>query len=198
MTGSDRFCDALVYAATLHAQQRRKLSGAPYVSHLLRVAGIVLEYGADEDEAIAALLHDAVEDQGGPQAREAIARRFGQRVAEIIDGCSDTDQQPKPPWRARKEAYLTRLQDSPASVRLVAAADKLDNARSLAASYRQHGEAVWQGFRGGREGTLWYFRSAVSVLQRLGPHPLVDELHRAVDELERTVTNPLGLGRRLR
>lgn len=188
MAGSDRFCDALVYAAALHAQQRRKVSGAPYVSHLLRVAGIALEYGADEDEAIAALLHDAVEDQGGSQAREAIVLRFGRRVAEIIDGCTDTDQQPKPPWRARKKAYLARLQESSPSVRLVVAADKLDNARSLAASYRQHGEAVWQGFRGGRDGTLWYFHSAVKVFQQFGPHPLIDELQRAVDELELAVT----------
>ncbi len=185
MPGPNRFRDALVYAATLHAGQRRKVSGAPYISHLLRVAGIVLEYGADEDEAIAALLHDAIEDQGGATTREEIRRKFGDRVVEIVDGCSDTDQQPKPPWQARKEAFLDRLRHSGPSVRLVVAADKLDNMRSLAAGLRRQGNEVWSGFRGGRSGTLWYHRAVVELLAQDGPHPLVDELSRAVDEIER-------------
>jgi len=182
---SERFSDALVYAAMLHRSQQRKLSGAPYVGHLLRVAGIVLESGADEDEAIAALLHDAVEDQGGATAAGAIRERFGPRVAEIIEGCTDTYQTPKPPWRQRKEAYLARLANACASVRLVAAADKLDNVRSLVQSHRIVGEAVWQSFRGGREGTLWYFRRVVEILKQAHGHPLAEELQRAVAELER-------------
>lgn len=184
---SSRFTAALVFAAQRHAEQVRKLNGTPYIAHLLRVAGIALEYGADEDEAIAALLHDVIEDQGGPAARREIEQVFGQRVAEIVDGCSDTDQTPKPPWRPRKEAYLARLAHASPSVRLVSAADKLDNVRSLIESYRQRGETVWLHFRGGREGTLWYFRGVLEVLKRAGSCPIVQELDRAMSELDRVV-----------
>lgn len=182
---SDRFSEALVYAARLHAKQTRKGTGEPYVSHLLRVAGMALEHGADEDEAIAALLHDAVEDQGGAATLAAIRRQFGQRVAEIVDGCTDTDQQPKPPWRQRKEAYLARLPATTPSVRLISACDKLDNARSSLLDYRVCGESLWNRFHGGREGTLWYLRSTVEIFKRAGTSPLVEELDRVVSELER-------------
>jgi len=185
---SERFDEALVYAARLHAGQTRKTSGVPYVSHLLRVAGIALEFGADEDEAIAALLHDAVEDQGGPPTRAEILRRFGTRVAEIVDGCTDTDQQPKPPWRQRKEAYLEHLRRASSSVRLVSASDKLDNARSLLIAYRRQGEAIWRQFSGARDGTLWYYRSLVTIFRQFGPSALVEELARVVEELERAAT----------
>ncbi len=187
MALSERFCDALVFAARLHAEQRRKLSGEPYVAHLLRVAGMVLEHGADEDEAIAALLHDAVEDQGGAATGRLIGERFGPRVAEIVRGCSDTDQTPKPPWRQRKEAYLARLRGAPASVRLISAADKLDNVRSILAAYRVLGERTWERFRGGRDGTLWYVRNVVDVLKQAGGSLLTDELDRAVGELCRVL-----------
>ncbi len=187
MALSSRFTEALVFAAELHARQVRKLTGEPYLAHLLRVAGIALEHGADEDEAIAALLHDAIEDQGGPIARQAIQRRFGTRVAEIVEGCTDTDQTPKPPWRRRKEAYLARLALASPSVRLVSAADKLDNVRSLIEAYRRMGETVWQHFRGGREGSLWYFRSVLEVEKQAGTNQIVEELDRAVSELHRVV-----------
>jgi (p)ppGpp synthase/HD superfamily hydrolase len=182
---SERFHEGLVYAARLHAAQKRKLSGAPYVSHLLRVAGIVLEHGADEDEAIAALLHDAVEDQGGAKTLEEIRRRFGPRVAEIVAACSDTDQTPKPPWRERKAAYLVHLREASPSVRLVSAADKLDNVRSLISGYHALGESLWERFQGGRDGSLWYHRSVVQILKTAGANPLVEELDRAVAHLER-------------
>lgn len=181
---TERFTQALVYAAGLHAGQTRKLSGTPYLGHLLRVAGTVLEHGADEDEAIAALLHDAVEDQGGLPTAQEIRSRFGPRVAEIVEDCSDTAQHPKPPWLERKRSYLARLPHAATSVRLISAADKLDNARSLLAGYRVVGEAMWERFRGGREGTLWYLRSVAEILKQSGGSPLVDELDRAVTELE--------------
>jgi (p)ppGpp synthase/HD superfamily hydrolase len=187
MTLSRRFEDALVYAARLHADQKRKVSGAPYVSHLLRVSGIALDHGAGEDEAIAALLHDAIEDQGGAETREAIRRRFGDRVARIVEGCSDTDEDPKPPWRERKAAYLARLKDAPASVRLVSASDKLDTGRSILSSYRRLGESLWDRFSGGRDGALWYYRSVVEILKEGGTSPLIDELDRVVSEIERLV-----------
>jgi len=192
MNLSDRFSSALVYATELHADQRRKISGAPYVSHLLRVAGIALAHGADEDEAIAALLHDAIEDQGGRRIRGQIRRRFGARVVEIVDGCSDTDQDPKPPWRQRKQAYLARLKDASASVRLVCACDKLDNARSILTSYLRLGESLWDRFSGGRDGVLWYYRSVVGALKQAGTNQLVDELDRVVSEIERTVAQAAG------
>lgn len=182
---TERFSKAVAYAVALHADQCRKVSGAPYIGHLLRVAGIVLDHGADEDEAIAALLHDAVEDQGGPAMAEQILRRFGPRVAEIVAECSDTDQTPKPPWRARKERYLAHLATASPSARLVSAADKLDNARSLRRDYRRLGESLWEHFRGGREGTLWYFRAVTEALQRAGGGPLVEQLARTVSELEK-------------
>lgn len=190
MNSSERFCEALCYATRLHEGQQRKISGTPYVAHLLRVAGIALDHGADEDEAIAALLHDAVEDQGGQRTRREIARRFGPRVAEIVDGCTDTDQEPKPPWRGRKEAYLARLGEASASVRLVSACDKLDNARSILADYLRMKESLWRHFHGGRDGVLWYFRSVVEILKQAGGNPLVEELDRVVTELERVAGGP--------
>jgi len=182
---SPRFAEALAFAAALHAEQRRKLSGAPYVAHLLAVTATVLEHGADEDTAIAALLHDAIEDQGGPAARAEILRRFGPAVTAIVDGCTDSDAQPKPPWRERKEAYVARLRSAPPSVRLISAADKLHNARSILTAYRAHGDSLWQHFRGGRAGTLWYYRAVVDALKHSGPTPLVEELECTVKDLER-------------
>ena len=184
MALSSRFSEALSYVAALHAEQRRKVSGEPYLSHLLAVAAIVMEYGGNEDEAIAALLHDAVEDQGGAATFEEIGRRFGATVAEIVDGCTDTNESPKPPWRQRKETHVARLRDASASVRLVVAADKLHNARSLLRDYRRRGESLWDFFRGGRDGTLWYYRAMTDALKQADCTPIVEELDRAVEELE--------------
>ncbi len=179
-----RFEEALVYANRLHADQRRKGSAVPYVSHLMAVAALTLEYGGDEDEAIAALLHDAVEDQGGAETREEILRRFGARITAIVDGCTDTDECPKPPWRERKQAFIRQLRSASRSVRLVAACDKLHNARCLLKDYRICGEALWDRFTGGREGTLWYYRAIVKALRSVEITPVVEELDRAVTELE--------------
>ena len=185
MSLTSRFTDALAFAAQLHAGQFRKGTAIPYIAHLLGVAGLVIEQGATEDEAIAALLHDAVEDQGGAVTREEIRRRFGETVAAIVDGCTDTDERPKPPWRKRKEKYLAQVRTASPSVRLVTAADKLHNARAILADYRAVGEAVWERFSGGREGTLWYYRALVDALRAAGSHALVEELDRVVTELER-------------
>lgn len=182
---SSRFEEALVYAARLHAGQVRKGSQVPYLAHLLAVASIVLEQGGNEDEAIAALLHDAVEDQGGKATREEIRRRFGEAVVQIVDGCTDTDVHPKPPWQPRKEAHLAHLRHASPSVRLVVAADKLHNARTILADYRVLGEALWSRFSGGKEGTLWYYRALVETLRAHGSTPLLKELDRVVSELER-------------
>jgi (p)ppGpp synthase/HD superfamily hydrolase len=181
---SPRFEEALAWAARLHARQERKGSGIPYVAHLLGVASIALDHGADEEEAIAALLHDAVEDQGGAPTLAEIRRRFGDRVAGIVLGCTDTDATPKPPWRARKEAYVAHVRHASPSVRLVSASDKLHNARTVLADFRTCGEELWGRFTGGREGTLWYYRALVDAYSAAGRTPLVEELDRVVSEIE--------------
>ena len=182
---TQRFEDALTFAARLHARQKRKGSDIPYVSHLMAVAGLVLENGADEDTAIAALLHDAIEDQGGAKMREEIRRRFGDRVTAIVDGCTDAETIPKPPWRARKEAYVAHIAHADAATRLVSAADKLHNARAILADYRVLGEKLWKRFSGGKDGTLWYYRALSETYRRAGGNPLTEELDRVVAEIER-------------
>jgi (p)ppGpp synthase/HD superfamily hydrolase len=184
---SGRFQDALVWAVQLHSAQTRKGTSVPYIAHLLGVTSIALQYGADEDEAIGALLHDAGEDAGGVATLREIEQRFGCRVAGIVLGCTDTLEIPKPPWRQRKETYLAHLSDAPASVRLVSASDKLQNARTILADYYVLGEALWSRFTGRRDGTLWYYRALVEVLRAGGTTPLIEELARIVSELERVV-----------
>lgn len=181
---SERFAKALEYATRLHAGQVRKRTARPYIGHLLSVTSIVIEYGGDEEMAIAALLHDAVEDQGGlPRLRE-IRRKFGKRVARIVDGCTDSYTEPKLPWRERKVAYLKRVAEEPADVRLVSAADKLSNARETLHELRVHGESVFEKFEGKKEGTLWYYRALVEVFRKIRTGPLIEELDRVVSELE--------------
>lgn len=182
---SRRFEDALVFATQLHREQPRKGTTIPYVAHLLAVASIALEHGADEDEAIGALLHDAAEDQGGEPTLKLIRERFGPRVAEIVEGCTDAITIPKPPWRQRKEKYLAHLPHSSASVRLVSASDKLHNARSILSDLHREGEETWTRFNGGKEGTLWYYRALVRAFRAAGNSPLVEELDRVVTEMEK-------------
>lgn len=185
---TNRFGEALLYALNLHSRQNRKGNAVPYVSHLLAVAALVLEDGGGEDEAIAALLHDAIEDQGGEPTRQEIRRRFGDKIVEIVNGCTDTDEMPKPPWRERKLGYLEHLRDAGPEVLRVSAADKLHNARSVLSDVRRHGQAVWQRFNGGREGTLWYYRQLVEIFREKSNGFLIDELDRVVSELERLTT----------
>jgi (p)ppGpp synthase/HD superfamily hydrolase len=182
---TERFEEALVYAARLHSRQVRKVTSIPYVAHLLAAAAIVLEDGGSEDEAIAALLHDAIEDQGGDATRQEIRRRFGAKVVEIVNGCTDSEVIPKPPWLERKQQYLERLRGAPPEVLRVSSADKLHNARSVLADLRRYGNSVWERFNGGREGTLWYYRRLVQVFQEAGASFIVEELDRVVSELER-------------
>jgi (p)ppGpp synthase/HD superfamily hydrolase len=182
---TEKFVEALAYASEAHQSQKRKGTDIPYVAHLLGVASIALEHGANEDEAVAALLHDAVEDAGGKPRLEDIRRRFGQDVAKIVEGCTDADTIPKPPWRERREAYLRHIAGASASVRLVSASDKLHNARAILNDYRKMGDELWSRFNGGKEGTLWYYRSLVQAFQRAEPNDLVNELDRVVTELAR-------------
>ena len=182
---SRRFDEALRFASKKHGGQTRKGTGVPYIAHLMGVASLVLEAGGDEDMAIAALLHDVVEDCGGAPMLEEIRRRFGSRVAHIVDGCTDAYTSPKPPWRERKEQYLKRLATEDSDTRLVSAADKLHNARAILTDYRESGESTWERFTGKREGTLWYYRQLVKEFSRGKGNRLSNEMERVVFELEK-------------
>lgn len=191
-----RFDAALTYASALHRPQARKGTDIPYVSHLLAVASLVLEHGGNETEAIAALLHDAIEDGGEfvpggtQQVRAEIRERFGEEVLAIVEDCTDADTHPKPPYRKRKEDYIAHLLVAPPAARLVACADKLHNARCILADYRVHGERLWQRFNpdsGGRDGQLWYYGELVKAFADRGPESLASELTRTVTELKRMV-----------
>jgi (p)ppGpp synthase/HD superfamily hydrolase len=179
-----RFLRGFRFAAQKHAGQTRKASSTPYLAHLMGVASLVLEFGGDEDLAIAALLHDVVEDCGGAPMLKEVRRKFGSRVAKIVDGCTDSDTEPKPPWRERKESYIRHLKSADAETRLVSAADKLNNVRSILSDYREVGESIWSRFNGGREGTLWYYRALLEEFLRRKPDRLIRELELAVRELE--------------
>jgi len=182
-----RFLRAFQFAAEKHAAQTRKASTIPYIAHLMGVASLVLEGGGDEDLAIAALLHDVVEDCGGAPMLKDVRRRFGKRVADVVDGCTDSDTDPKPPWRERKENYLRHLQRADAGTRMVSAADKLNNVRSILADYREIGESVWARFHGGREGTLWYYRALRDEFQRRKGNRIARDYELAFRELEKAV-----------
>ncbi|MFZ1051693.1 MAG: HD domain-containing protein [Candidatus Sulfotelmatobacter sp.] len=179
-----RFLRAFLFAAEKHAGQVRKASTTPYIAHLMGVSSLALEFGGDEDMAIAALLHDVVEDCGGAPMLKEVKRRFGSRVAKIVDGCTDSDRDPKPPWRERKETYIRHLKGADADTKLVSAADKLHNVRSILSDYREVGESIWARFNGGREGTLWYYRALLKEFQRGKPNRLIREFELAVRELE--------------
>ena len=181
-----RFEAALVYAHQVHQQQRRKGTGIPYIAHILGVAALALEYGAVEDEAIGALLHDAAEDGGGEATLAEIRARFGDAVGDIVLGCSDSlveDPEDKLPWRERKENYLAHLEKASASVLLVSAADKLHNVRSMMRDYREHGEEIWERFQGRRDGTLWYYETVADTLHRRYRAQLTRDLQNDVDAL---------------
>jgi len=183
MSYSPRFKQAVDYAIDLHADQHRKATSIPYVTHLMSVAALVAEYGGTEDQVIAALLHDAVEDQGGAPRLEDVRRRFGQPVADIVQACTDTDQTPKPPWRERKEDYIAHLSHASPDVLLVSAADKLHNSRTIVADLRERGPDAFEIFTGRRDGTLWYYRSLVEVFESRFEGPIVAELARTVRQM---------------
>lgn len=185
-----RFLKAFLFAAEKHRGQARKTTAVPYIAHLIGVASLVLEAGGDEDLAIAALLHDVVEDCGGEKMLRQVRQRFGSRVAKIVDGCTDTYATPKPEWRERKENYIDRLKTEDAGTRLVSAADKLNNVRSILSDYREIGESVWSRFNGGREGTLWYYRALRDEFLREKPNRITRDFELAVAELENLTTIP--------
>ncbi len=185
---TEKFTEALTYAAHKHAGQVRKASGVPYLGHLLSVAGLVIEDDGTETQAIAALLHDAAEDQGGEQTLAEIGAKFGADVASIVGQCSDTFETPKPPWRPRKESYIRHLGEASDDAVLVSLADKLDNARAILRDFRAHGDQVWQRFSEPDPGAhLWYYRSLLEVFDSRSRSWMVAELRRVLDALEQAM-----------
>lgn len=190
-TATPRFHDALAFAVQLHGADIRKGTMIPYVAHLFSVCSLVQVDGGSEDEAIAALLHDALEDHPKEASREVIAQRFGHDVLAIVEACTDTpagyEGGAKPPWRDRKTAYLEHVRTSGRKPTRVALADKLDNARSILMDHRQIGDQLWSRFNSGKEDQLWYYRSLVSAFREAGAAGfLIDELEDVVTQLERT------------
>ena len=186
-----RFVEAVAYACDAHGLKKRTGTEISYVAHLLGVAAIVLEYGANEEEAMGAILHDVVEECGGKSRLEDIRGRFGPAIAAIVEGCTDTTATPKPPWRERKENYVKHLPQASAATRLVSAADKLHNARATLGDYQRRGEQVWTRFPGGKAGTLWYYRALVNAFQSVEANALIEELDRVVTEIEHRAAQPV-------
>ena len=193
LTTTERFASAMTYAHQVHKGQRRKGTGIPYIAHVLGVTAIAMEYGATEDESIAALLHDAAEDGGGEATLAEIRAQFGDAVADIVLGCSDSlveDPEDKLPWLERKENYLAHLETASQSVCLVSAADKLHNVRAIMRDYREHGEEIWERFQGKRDGTLWYYETVADTLMRRYRTQLTRDLQDEVDEFLKLASKP--------
>ena len=180
---TDAYQKAFQFAFELHRTQFRKGSRRPYLSHLIAVSGLVMEHGGDETEAIAALLHDAVEDQGGLSTLNEIRRLFGEQVASIVEACSDSVATPKPPWPERKERYLKKLETASSSVLRVSQADKLHNLRCIYFDYQQKGDELWRFFKGGKDGSLWYYHQLIIVFRKHGYTPILSELEKTLHEL---------------
>ncbi|MFK7999852.1 MAG: HD domain-containing protein [Polyangiales bacterium] len=179
---SPRLDQAIALATDAFRPVIRKGSGVPYLTHLLQVLVTVGEHHGDEDQMIAAVLHDYLEDiESG--SGEKLETKFGPRVRRLVEALSDTTVLPKPPWKERKVEYLAHLKEAPADVKLISAADKLHNARSILRDHRTVGEEIWERFSAPKEGTLWYYASVVTSLSTGWSHPLLEELRRSVDEL---------------
>jgi (p)ppGpp synthase/HD superfamily hydrolase len=185
MAYSRRVDEAFQFAHDLHRGQTRKGVAIPYITHLLIVAGTVGDYGGTEDQVIAALLHDAAEDQGGHATLRVIRERFGDAVADGVAACTDTYTTPKPPWRARKEAFVARTRHAAQEHRLVIAADKLHNSRALLRDHAALGSAIWDRFSAPKSDTLWYHDAICEALAHGWEHPILDELRDVVSSLRR-------------
>ena len=193
---SPRFAEALWAAAIMFSGKLRKSTEIPYISHLLSTCSIALEHGAIEDEAIAALHHDTIEDILPTEKARAVVTHFGQEVLRIVEACTDADTHPKPPWRERKERYIAHLARIDHAVLLVSASDKLHNARAIVADLKLVGSSVWGRFSASREEQLWYYRALVGAFRGNPNHDpaLVAELDLAVTELERLATLTISRG----
>src|SRR5262245_9787558 len=185
VTLTERFDEAVRYAREVHSEQMRKGTGTPYLAHLLGVSSIVLDDGGNEDEAIAALLHDAAEDQGGRSRLEDIRSRFGDAVARIVEDCTDSWETPKRPWAERKQAYVEHARTLPPSSLRVSIADKVHNSYAILRDLRNEGDAVWKRFNAAPDDVIAYYQSLVRAYREAGGRKLVDELERIVRGIQR-------------
>jgi (p)ppGpp synthase/HD superfamily hydrolase len=187
---SEAVLDCMKVVMVLHKGQMRKGGQVPYITHLWAVAALVGEYGGDEEQVMAALLHDSVEDHGERISFAQISKQFGGRVAEIVEGCTDSEQNPKPPWKERKTFFLKRLRLASGDIKLVVAADKLHNARSTVSDLRFHGPKIWSRFNAGKDDQIWYYTGVVSSLRNEWSHRIIEELVCVVDELQKLSEKP--------
>lgn len=187
MQYSQRVDEAFLFAHACHREQVRKGTGIPYLTHLMAVAALVGEFGGSENQVIAALLHDAPEDQGGEATLARIRDEFGDEVAALVDACTDAYTQPKPPWRPRKEAFVKRLSSAPEGARLIVAADKLHNMESMTREFAAVGPALWERFTASPAESLWYHATVASTLREGWEHPILDALHAALGRFEEMV-----------
>lgn len=178
--------DAFAYTYELHKGQVRKRTHVPYITHLMAVSAIVGEYGGTEDQVIAGLLHDAMEDQGGRATLEKIRTRFGDIIADYVDGCSDAEGEPKAPWMERKQTFIDAAKTADPDLRLIIAADKIHNGRSILKDLRVYGNDLWGIFNGGRDLTLWYFDEVLEALSTGWEHPILSELTDVVARIKGT------------
>lgn len=188
MTYTERFDRALLLASEVHRHQKRKGTSIPYVTHVMAVAALVGIHGGDEDQVIAGLLHDAIEDgiQDFPDIRERIQTAFGQRVLNIVEACTDADTHPKPPWKERKLAYLDHLKNAPdIGNLLVSLSDKVHNAQSIVNDLQSVGPEVWQRFSAPQHDSIWYYRSLAQIFEQRIPSTLTNEFSRLVSILEK-------------
>jgi (p)ppGpp synthase/HD superfamily hydrolase len=189
---TDRFAEALTYAERLHRSQKRKGNDIPYVAHLLAVCATVLEWGGDEDTAVAGLLHDAVEDQGGLDTLADIRARFGVRVAEIVSACSDsttTNTKAKAPWLERKQTHIAHLRGASREIALVTAADKLHNLQAQIRDVRRHGAETMQRFNASPDRVVWYnLQIAAAIDQHRASVPVAE-----LEEATATLAGLLGV-----
>ena len=186
---SPRVDDAVSFALDAFRGRTRKGTDIAYATHLLQVLVYVGEYGGDDDQLCAAVLHDWLEDIPGAE-RATLEARFGPRVAALVEALSDSTTHPKPPWRARKERYLAHLRQEPAELKLISAADKLHNCQTIRRDWEVVGEALWSRFTGGRDGTLWYYGAVAEALGHGWEHPL----HRRLDAEVRSLFVAVGGG----
>ena len=182
MNFNSKFKEALSYSYDLHRNQTRKGTLIPYTSHLMTVSSLIMEHGGDQEQAIAGLLHDAVEDQGGQNTLNEIRKKFGDKVANIVSDCTDAWEEPKPPWKARKLDYLQSLPKKPKSSILVSLADKTHNAESILFDKIEIGDAIWDRFTPPYEETKWYYRSLSNIFLDKIPGKLAERLVRAVNK----------------
>lgn len=188
---TDRFVQALEYSFYLHKDQTRKVTNVPYMSHLLSVSALVIENNGTEDEAIAALLHDAVEDQGGLKILEEIKSKFGQNIGCIVEECSDSftaKDEEKLDWKQRKIAYISKVEKMSKSALLVNYADKIHNLRSILRDHRLLGKDIWTVFKSSKLDMIWLYRSLIAEYRKHESHVLVDELEELVNQIEKLDT----------